>query len=158
MKILKIESFNYDKLTNTITYILQNYKNRISNSENNPYYKNYSKIFTEYRRTVELLEKELSKSLQILVKDKKSGLSISTDKFMNFDLLARFKENFTAEINRLEANSPLNIMKKGYSVAFLNDEKITSVKNVKTGDDIIVQLADGSLDCKVNNISGKGVK
>ena len=151
-------SFNYDKLNNTINYILQNYKNRISNSENNPYYKNYSKIFTEYRRTVELLEKELSKSLQILVKDKKSGLSISTDKFMNFDLLARFKENFTAEINRLEANSPLNIMKKGYSVAFLNDEKITSVKNVKTGDDIIVQLADGSLDCKVNNISGKGVK
>ena len=105
-----------------------------------------------------MLEKEISKSLQILVKDKKSGLSISTDKFMNFDLLARFKENFTAEINRLEANSPLNIMKKGYSVAFLNDEKITSVKNVKTGDDITVQLVDGSLDCKVNNISGKGVK
>ena len=49
-------------------------------------------------------------------------------------------------------------MKKGYSVAFLNNEKITSVTNVKVGDDITVQLADGSLDCKVNNISDKGVK
>ena len=121
-------SFNYDKLTNTINYILQNYKNRISNSENNPYYKNYSKIFTEYRRAVELLEKELSKSLQILVKDKKNDLLISKDKFIEFDLLARFKENFTNEVNRLEANSPLNIMKKGYSVAFLNDKKITIVQ------------------------------
>jgi len=151
-------SFNYDKLTNTINYILQNYKNRISNSENNPYYKNYSKIFTEYRRAVELLEKELSKSLQILVKDKKNDLLISKDKFIEFNLLARFKENFTNEVNRLEANSPLNIMKKGYSVAFLNDKKITSVKNVQIGDDISVKLADGSLECKVNNISDKGVK
>ena len=49
-------------------------------------------------------------------------------------------------------------MKKGYSVAFLNNEKITSVTNVNVGDDITVQLADGSLDCKVNNISDKGVK
>ena len=151
-------SFNYDKLTNTINYILQTYKTRVLNSENNPYYKNYSKIFTEYRKTVELLERELSKSLQILVKDKKNSLSISTDKFLNFDFLAKFKENFTNEINRLEANSPLNIMKKGYSVAFLNNEKITSVTNVNAGDDITVQLADGSLDCKVNNISDKGVK
>ena len=151
-------SFNYDKLTNTINYILQNYKNRISNSKNNPYYKNYSKIFAEYRRAVELLEKELSKSLQILVKDKKNDLLISKDKFIEFDLLARFKENFTNEVNRLEANSPLNIMKKGYSVAFLNDKKITSVKNVQIGDDISVKLADGSLECKVNNISDKGVK
>jgi len=61
--------------------------------------------------------------LQILVKDKRNDLLISKDKFIEFDLLARFKEEFTNGVNRLEANSPLNIMKKGYSVAFLNDEK-----------------------------------
>ena len=77
---------------------------------------------------------------------------------MNIDLLGRFRENFITEINKLEANSPLNIMKKGYSVAFLDDKKITSVKEVSTGDDISIQLVDGSLDCKVNNISDKGVK
>ena len=47
---------------------------------------------------------------------------------------------------------------EGYSVAFLGDEKITSVKNVQVGDDISVKFADGSLECKVNNISDKGVK
>ena len=141
-----------------VTPNIEDIKNRISNSENNPYYKNYSKIFAEYRRAVELLEKELSKSLQILVKDKRNDLLISKDKFIEFDLLARFKEEFTNGVNRLEANSPLNIMKKGYSVAFLNDEKITSIENVQIGDDISVKLADGSLECKVNNISDKGVK
>ena len=151
-------SFNYDKLTNTINYILQTYKTRVLNSENNPYYKNYSKVFIDYNNKVEILEKELNKSLQLLLKDKQNILKSSSEKFLNIDLLGRFRENFTTEINKLEANSPLNIMKKGYSVAFLNDKKITSVKEVGTGDDISIQLVDGSLDCKVNNISDKGVK
>lgn len=151
-------SFNYDKLTNTINYILQTYKTRVLNSENNPYYKNYSKVFIDYNNKVEILEKELNKSLQLLLKDKQNILKSSSEKFLNIDLLGRFRENFTTEINKLEANSPLNIMKKGYSVAFLNDKKITSVKEVSTGDDISIQLVDGSLDCKVNNISDKGVK
>jgi exodeoxyribonuclease VII, large subunit len=151
-------SFNYDKLTNTINYILQTYKTRVLNSENNPYYKNYSKVFLDYNNRVEILEKELNKSLQLLLKDKQNILKSSSEKFLNIDLLGRFRENFTTEINKLEANSPLNIMKKGYSVAFLNDKKITSVKEVSTGDDISIQLVDGSLDCKVNNISDKGVK
>ena len=151
-------SFNYDKLTNTINYILQTYKTRVLNSENNPYYKNYSKVFLEYNNKVELLEKELNKSLQVLVKDKQNLLKTSTDKFLNINLLGKFKENFTNEINKLEANSPLNIMKKGYSVAFLGDKKITTVKGINNGDEISVQLVDGSLNCKVNNISDKGVK
>ncbi|MEZ7741733.1 exodeoxyribonuclease VII large subunit [Gemella sp. 20925_1_85] len=151
-------SFNYDKLTNTINYIIQTYKTRVLNSENNPYYKNYSKVFLEYNNRVELLEKELNKSLQIFVKDKQHVLKASTEKFLNIDLLGKFKENFTNEINKLEANSPLNIMKKGYSVAFLGDKKITTIKEINTDDEISVQLVDGSLECKVNNISDKGVK
>ena len=151
-------SFNYEKLTNTINYIIQTYKTRVLNSENNPYYKNYSKVFIEYNNRVELLEKELNKSLQIFVKDKQHELKTSTEKFLNIDLLGKFKENFTNEINKLEANSPLNIMKKGYSVAFLGDKKITTVKEINNGDEISVQLVDGSLECKVNNISDKGVK
>lgn len=151
-------SFNYDKLTNTINYIIQTYKTRVLNSENNPYYKNYSKVFIDYNNRVELLEKELNKSLQIFVKDKQHELKVSTEKFLNIDLLGKFKENFTNKINKLEANSPLNIMKKGYSVAFLGDKKITTVKEINAGDEISVQLVDGSLECKVNNISDKGVK
>ena len=150
--------FNLDKLNSTISYIIQTYKNRINNSENNPYFKNYSRVHIEYKKTVEMFEKDLNKSIQLLLKDRKQQLINSSEKFINFDLLARFKESFTQELNRLEANSPLNIMKKGYSVSFLDDKKLTSVKEVKVGDEISVQLIDGSLECKVNNISGKGVK
>ena len=150
--------FNFDKLNNTINYIIQSYRNRINTSENNPYLKNYSRIYTDYKKNIELIETNLNKYLQLLMKDKKQELSNSTDKFIGYDLLARFKENFTNEINRLEANSPLNIMKRGYSVTFLDDKKITTIKNVNVGDELTVQLIDGSLECKVNNILDKGVK
>lgn len=150
--------FNFDKLNDTINYIIQSYRNRINTSENNPYLKNYSRIYTDYKKNIELIETNLNKYLQLLIRDKKQELSNSTDKFIGYDLLARFKENFTNEINRLEANSPLNIMKKGYSVTFLDDKKITTIKNVNVGDELTVQLIDGSLECKVNNILDKGVK
>ena len=150
--------FNFDKLNNTINYIIQSYRNRINTSENNPYLKNYSRIYTDYKKNIELIETNLNKYLKLLIRDKKQELSNSTDKFIGYDLLARFKENFTNEINRLEANSPLNIMKKGYSVTFLDDKKITTIKNVNVGDELTVQLIDGSLECKVNNILDKGVK
>lgn len=150
--------FNFDKLNNTINYIIQSYRNRINTSENNPYLKNYSRIYTDYKKNIELIETNLNKYLQLLMRDKKQELSNSTDKFIRYDLLVRFKENFTNEINRLEANSPLNIMKKGYSVTFLDDKKITTIKNVNVGDELTVQLIDGSLECKVNNILDKGVK
>ena len=150
--------FNFDKLNNTINYIIQSYRNRINTSENNPYLKNYSRIYTDYKKNIELIETNLNKYLQLLIRNKKQELSNSTDKFIGYDLLARFKENFTNEINRLEANSPLNIMKKGYSVTFLDDKKITTIKNVNVGDELTVQLIDGSLECKVNNILDKGVK
>ena len=150
--------FNFDKLNNTINYIIQSYRNRINTSENNPYLKNYSRIYTDYKKNIELIETNLNKYLQLVIRDKKQELSNSTDKFIGYDLLARFKENFTNEINRLEANSPLNIMKRGYSVTFLDDKKITTIKNVNVGDELTVQLIDGSLECKVNNILDKGVK
>jgi len=50
--------------------------------------------------SLELLEKELNKSLQIFVKDKQHVLKASTEKFLNIDLLGKFKENFTNEINK----------------------------------------------------------
>lgn len=150
--------FNFQKLNSILNNTIQTYKSRIVNSENNPYFKNYSKIYIEYRKSLEILEKDLNKTLHQLIKDKKNTLTNSSDKFISYDMLGRFKENFTNEINRLEANSPLNIMKKGYSVTFMNNKKLTTVKEATIGDKVTVQLIDGSLECDVNNISDKGVK
>ena len=52
-------------------------------------------------------------------------------------------------IDKLNLLNPLNILSRGYSVTFLNDKALKSVKKVKLNDILDVKLSDGSLKTKV---------
>lgn len=151
-------NFNNDKLNNRISYILQDYRTRIANSSSNPYFKNFRNIYDVYKEKILLVEKDLCKILENLLKEKKLSLDFSSEKFQRIDVMSSYKENFIKSVDRLEANSPINILKKGYSIAFLNNKKITSVTDVKKSDNISVKLADGSLECEVIETIEEGVK
>ena len=151
-------SFNNDKLNNRITCILQDYKTRITNSSSNPYFKNFRSIYDIYREKVLFVEKDLKKILRNLLKEKKSSLDLSKEKFQRIDVMSSYKDNFIKSVDRLEANSPINILKKGYSITYLNDNKITSVTDVKKNDNISVKLVDGSLECEVIETIEEGVR
>ena len=151
-------SFNNDKLNNRITCILQDCKTRITNSSSNPYFKNFRSIYDIYREKVLFVEKDLKKILRNLLKEKKSSLDLSKEKFQRIDVMSSYKDNFIKSVDRLEANSPINILKKGYSIAFINNNKITSVTDVKKNDNISVKLVDGSLECEVIETIEEGVR
>jgi len=52
---------------------------------------------------------------------------------------------------RLNALSPLNILARGYSITYTGGGKILkSVKQVKTGEDILTKLADGEIKSRIN--------
>lgn len=56
-------------------------------------------------------------------------------------------------ITALQALSPLKIMERGYSLAYTGEHRlIKSIKQVKNNEPIQVQLTDGSLLCKVEDI------
>ena len=150
-------AFNNDKINRRIIYILEDYKTRILNSNSNPYFKNYANIYNTYRDKVFLLEKELSKEINNLLKDKRSELKNSKDIFKKIDVTGTYKENFLKKVENLEANSPINILKKGYSITFLNDSKITSVKCVNKNDNVSIRLTDGIIECNVTDTIEKGV-
>ena len=151
-------SFNSDKLNRRMSYILEEYRTRIANSNSNPYFRNYTNIYNIYKEKVCLLEKELSKGLNNLLKDKKSELTISKEIFQKIDVIGPYKEYFIKKVDSLEANSPINILKKGYSITYLNDNKITSVKSVNKNDNISVRLSDGLLECNVIDTIEEGVE
>ena len=151
-------SSNSDKLNRRMSYILEEYRTRIANSNSNPYFRNYTNIYNVYKEKVYLLEKELSKGLNNLIKDKKSELTISKEIFQKIDVIGPYKEYFIKKVDSLEANSPINILKKGYSITYLNDNKITSVKSVNKNDNISVRLSDGLLECNVIDTIEEGVE
>lgn len=83
----------------------------------------------------------------------------------NIELIARFEkqltramsssiqsqeQKFSATVSKLSLLNPLNIMDRGYSIAFDENEKvIKSREQVREGDEISVVLKDGQLLCEV---------
>lgn len=63
------------------------------------------------------------------------------------------KEQFVKHISKLDALSPLKILKRGYSVA--EDEMgnpVSSVEKFRPGDKVHVTLSDGTLHCDIQTI------
>ena len=49
----------------------------------------------------------------------------------------------------LDALSPLKVLGRGYAIARVQDQIISSVEQVETGDQLDLRLADGGLTCTV---------
>ena len=57
-------------------------------------------------------------------------------------------------LDNIENKSPLNILKRGYSLAYNNNgELLKSSKNVSCGDKISVRLNEGSVEAVVESVN-----
>lgn len=65
------------------------------------------------------------------------------------EIVNRKKERYYKNINKLEVLNPLLTLKRGYSIAKSNEKVITSVKDVKTGDQVDIELDDGTINTRV---------
>ena len=65
-------------------------------------------------------------------------------------LLARKREDLAASAKLLQAVSPLNTLERGYAIAQTESGRvITHTSEIEVGQEIVVTLADGGLDCAV---------
>ena len=65
------------------------------------------------------------------------------------------KNLYLNTINKLEILNPLFTIKRGYSITKINDTVVSSVKKVKKGDSISVELVDGHIRANVVEIVKK---
>ena len=94
---------------------------------------NPDKIFNEKKLVVEMTVKKL----QI--------------KFS--ELVSKNKEKFLLLVGKLDALSPLKLIKSGYSVAMNEKNQVVRcINQVTKNDRVRIRLADGELDCEVKNV------
>ena len=68
-------------------------------------------------------------------------------------VLSKKQTDFERILSTLGALSPLKIMERGYSLAYSEENRlIKSINQVKMNERVQIQLTDGSLFCKVENI------
>lgn len=65
------------------------------------------------------------------------------------EILNRKKERYYKNFNKLEVLNPLLTLKRGYSIAKSEGKVISSVKDVKSGDEVDIELDDGTINTKV---------
>lgn len=64
-------------------------------------------------------------------------------------ILDKKREKYYKNINKLEVLNPLLTLKRGYSIAKSKGKVISSVKDVEVGDEIDIDLDDGTINTKV---------
>jgi exodeoxyribonuclease VII large subunit len=65
---------------------------------------------------------------------------------------ARFE--FQRSVERLDALSPLSVLARGYSLTTLSQRVVMSIDDVQVGDQIEVQVSDGTINAAVTSSSG----
>lgn len=117
--------------------------------------KNPLLMFDNQKQTLDILIDKLNKNLL-------NKLELSKLKLNNLKKSYIFnnpKELYKDEVktlknilDKLELLNPLNVINRGYSITYFNDNIINSIKNLKESDTIKIKLIDGTLESKVINI------
>lgn len=113
-----------------------------------------------------LMDKKLIENNNVVSKMTTKLLSLSPDDkiaklYNDLDFLSQKYENNSNRIfqntsnkiellaTKLESLNPVSILKRGYSVVTNNDKTVTSVKDVKNGDTLAINVTDGKIISKV---------
>ena len=113
-----------------------------------------------------LMDKKLIENNNIISEMSTKLLSLSPDDkiaklYNDLDFLSQKYENNSNRIfqntankiellaTKLESLNPISTLKRGYSVVTNNDKTVTSVKDVKNGDTLAINVTDGKIISKV---------
>lgn len=116
----------------------------------------YSNRLNNLRSRVKLsAESYVLKNPENYISSLKEKLNLNSTKMKSSfnNLLSENREAFTALCAKLDAMSPLATIARGYSVTYINKKPIKSVDDVNLNDCLNVKLADGVINCTVNNVS-----
>ena len=93
------------------------------------------KLLAERRQRLDIVSLKLDQLTKTALKDKKHGLEVAMEK--------------------LETLSPIQVLRRGYSVVERDGKILTSIKNAAVDDEIKISLKDGCLKARVESVSGQ---
>ncbi|MBE6159835.1 MAG: exodeoxyribonuclease VII large subunit [Lactobacillales bacterium] len=117
--------------------------------------KNPNVMFENKKQTLDLMNEKLNR----LITDKIENLKIKLFQFKNNYILNNpenlYKDkriNLNNLIEKLELVNPLSVLKRGYTLTYVNDKVVESVKDIKKNSTIKTKFNDGYIISKVEEI------
>lgn len=112
---------------------------------------------SEIHKALGLISQELARLSSNIIATQKLKLTDASD-HLNQSLSSQFmyaNSSLSAGKKLLEALNPETILRRGYAVVRKNGKALKSLKAVKIGDTLKVQLAEGYIGAKVNSIDSQ---
>lgn len=154
--IYNIKGMNLDNLVHKLNFtskkIINENKNRLFQLENSYILKNPTEITKRKKETYyKSIDKIKYNSDKILSENKNKLFKLENSFIIkNPDELIKRKQNkFLRNVDKLDVLNPLLTLKRGYSIAKSEDKVISSVKDVKKGDELDIEFDDGTINTKV---------
>lgn len=110
---------------------------------------NYNKLLLDTFKNSFILKNPL-----IMYENKKQQLDIYYEKLNNVlkYKIQESKNKFNLLLDKLELLNPINTLKRGYSISYIDKDVLTSIKQIKQDDIITIKLSNGKVDAKVKQI------
>lgn len=138
---------NIDELYKNQLLRLQTIDNRLNNVKAN--------FFIDIKQNINGLTNRLTNKISNIYKEKQICNSNLFNKLVYSynNCFNTIEKRFALNITKLDAYSPLKILKRGYGVLTdSNNKSIKTVKNIKISDKINIKLSDGSIIANVDSI------
>ncbi len=165
------------RLYQSMGAIVQTSRNKLNYLEQSYIFRNPQKIYEQKWQTVDQMVERLHSYQKYLFMQKKTNFSNLQKRLQQIDPKNYFKQNkenylmakhrlkrsaasiyrskaseFTGKVATLKALSPLNILQRGFNVAYTESgELLKSVAQGHAGDKLQLQLQDGKLFCTIND-------
>lgn len=117
--------------------------------------KNPGVMFENRKQSLDLMNTKLNELMLGKVDKMKNELEKIKKSYVLTNPKLLYKDNVVCLkniIDKLELLNPLNILSRGYSITYMNDKALKSVKEVKKDDVLKIKLYDGMLETMVSKI------
>ena len=111
-----------------------------------------SEIYAPKQMMLDNIVRRLEHSSESLIMKNKNRLDLvkNSGVLKNPEvIIEKQKENYLMQLSKLEILNPLNTLKRGYTLAKRNGKVVSSVKQLKSGDNLEVEFDDGNVNTKV---------
>ena len=154
--------YNYMRQINLrLNKAMKNYlevsQEKLDNLRNSYILKNPISMYQIKEQKFDTLYEKLCLVMKNRIQNEENGLTSKVEELQLFitHLLERNQNKYVSLLNKLEILNPLLTIKRGYSITKMNDKVITSTLQVNKNDSLEVELQDGLLLTRVEEIMKK---
>lgn len=147
----KLESIQL-RLRNLLEGRISTYREKLRRIAEKEFFLHPETLFLEYYQRLDLFEENLKRALERRLQSEKERLMRVKDLSYLFERIYREKLNqYQRGSERLEAFSPLAVLKRGYAIVYQQDQILRSIHQLDKEEPVRVTLADGEFTARPEN-------